>query len=53
MIATRLQPMVQLDGGSQTVTPSITREAVADLGLAEGTKVLVLVKSTEVTLAVE
>jgi molybdopterin-binding protein len=44
---------VQLDGGSQTVTSSITREAVADLGLAEGTKVLVLVKSTEVTLAVE
>jgi molybdopterin-binding protein len=44
---------VQLDGGSQTVTSSITREAVADLGLAEGTKVLVLVKSTDVTLAVE
>jgi molybdopterin-binding protein len=44
---------VQLDGGSQTVTSSITREAVADLGLAEGTTVLVLVKSTEVTLAVE
>ena len=44
---------VRLDGGSQTITSSITREAVADLELAEGTKVLVLVKSTEVTLAVE
>jgi molybdopterin-binding protein len=44
---------VQLDGGSQTVTSSITREAVADLGLAEGTKLVVLVKSTDVTLAVE
>lgn len=44
---------VQLDGGSQTVTSSITREAVADLGLAEGTRLLVLVKSTDVTLAVE
>jgi molybdopterin-binding protein len=44
---------VQLDGGSQTVTSSITRDAVADLGLAEGTRLLVLVKSTDVTLAVE
>jgi len=43
---------VQLDGG-QTITSSITREAVVDLGLAEGSKVLVLVKSTEVALAVE
>ena len=44
---------VTLDGGGQLITSSITREAVADLGLAEGTAVTVLVKSTEVSLAVE
>ncbi|WP_426560682.1 TOBE domain-containing protein [Angustibacter sp. McL0619] len=44
---------VALDGGGQSITSSITREAVEDLGLAEGTKVTVLVKSTEVTLGVE
>lgn len=43
---------VELAGG-QTITSSITREAVADLGLAEGTAVTVLIKSTEVALAVE
>jgi molybdate transport system regulatory protein len=43
---------VTLDGG-QLVTSSITREAVDDLGLAEGTAVTVLVKATEVSLAVE
>ena len=44
---------VALDGGEQTITASITREAIHDLGLAEGTPVTVLVKSTDVTLAVE
>jgi molybdopterin-binding protein len=43
---------VALDGG-QTITASITREAIQDLGLAEGTPVTVLVKSTDVSLAVE
>ncbi len=43
---------VVLDGG-QPITASITREAVEDLGLGEGTQVTVLVKSTEVMLAVE
>lgn len=43
---------VTLDGG-QSVTASITREAADDLTLAPGTKVTVLVKSTEVMLAVE
>ena len=43
---------VTLDGG-QLITSSITREAVDDLGLVEGTAVTVLVKSTEVSLAVE
>ena len=43
---------VELDGG-QKVTASITNDAVADLGIAPGSKVTVLVKSTEVSLAVE
>jgi molybdopterin-binding protein len=43
---------VTLDGG-QVITSSITREAVQDLGLSVGSKVTVLVKSTEVTLGVE
>jgi molybdopterin-binding protein len=43
---------VQLDGG-QVITSSITKEAVDDLELTAGSKVLVLVKSTEVALAVE
>jgi molybdopterin-binding protein len=44
---------VRLDGGEQLVTASITREAVEELGLAEGRATVVLVKSTEVMLAVE
>jgi molybdopterin-binding protein len=44
---------VTLDGGGQLITSSITREAADDLGLAEGTAVTVMVKSTEVSLAVE
>ena len=43
---------VELAGGQQ-ITSSITRDAVADLGLAVGTEVVVLTKSTEVALAVE
>lgn len=43
---------VTVDGG-HSVTASITREAVDDLGLTAGTRVIVLVKSTEVMLAVE
>ena len=44
---------VALDSGGQTITASITREAIQDLGLAEGTPVTILVKSTDVSLAVE
>lgn len=44
---------VRLDGGNQIITASITKEAVEDLGLAVGTPTTVLVKSTEVTLAVD
>ncbi|MGH4031037.1 TOBE domain-containing protein [Actinomycetota bacterium Odt1-20B] len=41
---------VRLDGG-QDITAAITAEAVKDLGLAEGSAVKALVKSTEVSLA--
>ena len=44
---------VALDLAGQTITSSITRDAVQDLGLVEGTPVTVLVKSTEVMLAAE
>lgn len=43
---------VELPGG-QTITSSITREAADDLGLAPGSSVIVLIKSTEVALAVD
>ena len=43
---------VTLEGG-QLISSSNTREAVEDLGLAEGTVVTVLIKSTEVSLTVE
>jgi len=44
---------VALAGGGPTITSSITRESVEDLGLAEGVEVTVLVKSTDAGLAVE
>lgn len=37
--------------GGQEITAAITREAVEDLGIAEGSAVRVLIKSTEVSLA--
>jgi len=43
---------VTLDGG-QTVTSSVTKEAVEDLGISVGSSVIVLIKSTEVMLGVE
>ncbi len=43
---------VQLSGG-EVVTSSITREAVEELELREGAPVTVLIKSTEVSLAVD
>jgi molybdopterin-binding protein len=43
---------VTLDTG-QPMTASITREAAEDLALTQGSAVTVLVKSTEVMLAVE
>ncbi|MFF2849643.1 molybdopterin-binding protein [Streptomyces sp. NPDC058001] len=41
---------VRLDGG-QELTAAVTREAVDDLGIADGSAVRALVKSTEVSLA--
>jgi len=43
---------VELDGGQQ-VTAAITRDAAKDLALAPGSRVTVLIKSTEVMLAVD
>jgi len=43
---------VTLNGGD-VITAAITREAVADLGLEPGSPVTVLVKATEVMLAVD
>ena len=43
---------VRLTGGD-TITAAITREAAEELALANGTQVTVLVKATEVMLAVE
>lgn len=43
---------VTTDGG-HPMTASITRDAVEDLGIVVGSRVTVLVKSTEVMLAVD
>jgi molybdopterin-binding protein len=39
--------------GGDSITAAITREAAEELGLREGTPVTVLVKATEVMLAIE
>ncbi|NGX07942.1 MULTISPECIES: TOBE domain-containing protein [Mycobacteriaceae] len=44
---------IRLDGGDQVVTSSITKDAVADLGLTVGQAATVFIKSTEVTVGVE
>lgn len=43
---------VDLAGGQQ-ITSSVTKEAVDELGLTVGSPVTVVVKSTEIMLAVE
>ncbi len=43
---------VELRGG-EVVTSAITREAAEDLALAAGKQVTVLIKATEVSLAVD
>jgi molybdopterin-binding protein len=44
---------VRLDGGTQVVTSSITKDAAIDLGLEVGQSATVFIKSTEVTIGVE
>jgi molybdopterin-binding protein len=44
---------VRLNTAEQIVTASITKEAAEQLGLAAGSAATVLVKSTDVTLAVD
>jgi molybdate transport system regulatory protein len=44
--------VVELDGGQELVA-AITAESARRLGLAPGTKVVALIKSTEVLLAVD
>ncbi|HYX96901.1 MAG TPA: TOBE domain-containing protein [Geodermatophilus sp.] len=44
---------VKVDVSGQEVTAAVTKEAVEDLGIGVGDAVVVLVKSTEVMLAVE
>lgn len=38
-------------GGGQELTAAITQDAAAELGLTEGSRVIALIKSTEVSLA--
>ncbi|HEY4019227.1 MAG TPA: TOBE domain-containing protein [Pseudonocardiaceae bacterium] len=46
--------IVKVDlGGGQSVTASVTKESVADLGLSVGAPVTAIIKSTEVMLGVE
>ena len=40
-------------GGGQTVTSSITNEAVDDLGIKTGAKVMVVIKASDVMIATE
>jgi molybdopterin-binding protein len=44
---------IQLDGGDQIVTSSVTKDAALDLGLTVGQPATVFIKSTEVTIGVE
>jgi molybdopterin-binding protein len=41
---------VKVDVGGHIVTSSITNEAIADLGLAEGDRVTVIVKASDVLI---
>jgi molybdopterin-binding protein len=43
---------VELDAGGVRLMASITMEAVRDLGLAEGSEVIAVIKASEVILAV-
>ncbi len=44
---------VVVDVGGQRIVSSITVEAVADLGLTEGTEVTAIVKASDVIIAID
>lgn len=44
---------VRLEGGEQTLTSAITLDAAQDLDLKVGSRVTLLIKSTDVALAVD
>lgn len=44
---------IDLYGGQQHITASVTKDAVEELGLAVGSKVTAVIKSTEVMVGVE
>lgn len=44
---------VQLDGGDQIVTSSITKDAAVSLGLKTGQPATVFIKATELTIGVD
>jgi molybdopterin-binding protein len=44
---------VELDAGGQRIVASITAEAVDELGIAEGTAVVAVVKASDVMLAID
>jgi len=44
---------VQLDGTEQMLTSAITLDAANDLGLAEGQSVTLLIKATDVAIAID
>lgn len=50
--ATTSHVRVEIEGG-QTVTSSITNEAVEDLGLKVGSKAVVVIKASDVMIAVD
>ena len=45
--------IVEVDGGGQVITSSITKDAADGLGLQVGQPATVFIKSTEVTIGVE
>ncbi len=48
-----VEAQVSLDVGGQKLTAVVTMDAVKDLGLAEGTPVIAVIKADHVMLAVE
>ncbi|GLW05716.1 hypothetical protein Misp01_08460 [Microtetraspora sp. NBRC 13810] len=44
---------VELDAGGLRLVASITQEAARELGLAQGSQVITLIKASDVILAVE